>query len=57
MKTESVKNRTVCSNLEAFHTSVTPKTLKKLGQSGKFVYQSCVENSDKNHVPVNFQIS
>ena len=27
-KTESVKNRTVCSNLDILNTSVTPKTLK-----------------------------
>ena len=27
-KTESVKNRTVCSNLKTFDTSVTPKILK-----------------------------
>ena len=28
MKTESVKNRTVCSNLYSNHTSATPKILK-----------------------------
>ena len=29
-KTESVKNRTVCSNLDISNTSVTPKILKNL---------------------------
>ena len=28
MKTESVRNITVCSNMDFVHTSVTPKTLK-----------------------------
>ena len=28
LKTESVKNRTVCSNLYSNHTSATPKILK-----------------------------
>ena len=31
-KTESVKNRTVCSNLNIHHTSDTPKLLPKLGK-------------------------
>ena len=48
MKTEPVKNRTVCSNLETSYTSVTPKILKKLEKPGKYVYQSCVKNSDQN---------
>ncbi len=30
LKTESVKNRTVCSNLYSNHTSATPKITKKL---------------------------
>ena len=37
-KTESVKNRTVCSNLDISNTSVTPKILKKLGPREQFVY-------------------
>ena len=34
-KTESVKNRTVCSNLNIHHTSGTPKILPKLGKINK----------------------
>ena len=30
LKTKSVKNRTVCSNLYANHTYATPKIMKKL---------------------------
>ena len=37
-KTESAKNRTVCSNLEISRTSETPKILKKLGPREQFVY-------------------
>ena len=36
-KTESVKNRTVCSNLNISYTSITPKFLKKLGPREEFV--------------------
>ena len=54
MKTESVKNRTVCSNLETSYTSATPKISEKLGNPGKFVYQYCVKNSDQKHTSVNF---
>ena len=50
-KTESVKNRIVCSNLETSYTYVTLKILK-IGKAGKFVYQSCVKNSDQNHFSV-----
>ena len=37
-KTESVKNRTVCSNLDISNTSITPTNLEKLGKTEKFVY-------------------
>ena len=37
LKTESVKNRTVCSNLYSNHNSNTPKIMKKLGPREKFV--------------------
>ena len=37
-KTESVKNRTVCSNLDISNPALTPKILKKLGPCEKFVY-------------------
>ena len=36
MKTESVRNRTVCNDLDNYHTSATP--LKKLGPREQFVY-------------------
>ena len=36
-KTESVKNRIVCSNLTTLNTSVT-KNSEKLGQGDEFVY-------------------
>ena len=38
LKTESVKNRTVCSNLYSNHTYATPKILKELGQHEQFVH-------------------
>ena len=38
LKTESVKNRTICNDLDNYHTSATPKNLKKLGPREKFVY-------------------
>ena len=37
-KTESVKNRTVCSNLYSNHSSATPKIMEKFGAREKFVY-------------------
>ena len=37
-KTESVKNRIVCSNLDISNTYVSQKILKKLGKREKFVY-------------------
>ena len=44
LKTESVKNRIVCNDLESYHTYATTKILKNLGKHGKFVYQSYVKN-------------
>ena len=38
LKTESVKNRTICSNLYSNHTYATQKIMKKLGPHEKFVY-------------------
>ena len=38
LKTESVKNRTVCNDLDNYHTSGTPKIMKQLGPRDKFVY-------------------
>mgnify|MGYP005818289945 CR=1 FL=1 len=37
-KTESVKNRTACSNLDNSITSVTPKNSEKLVPREKFLY-------------------
>ena len=38
LKTKSVKNRTVCSNLYSNHTSDTPKIMNKLGTREQFLY-------------------
>ena len=38
LKTESVKNRIVCSNLYSNRTSDTSKIMKQLGPREKFVY-------------------
>ena len=38
LKTESVKNRTVCNDLDNYNTSATPKIIKKTGPREKFVY-------------------
>ena len=49
-KTESVKNRTVCRNLNIHHTSGTPKILPKLG---KKLYRKIVQKeSEPFDVPV-----
>ena len=38
VKTESVKNRTDCNDLDNYHTSATPKIMKNLLPRDKFVY-------------------
>ena len=38
LKTESVKTRTVCDDLDNYHTSATPNIMKKIGPREKFVY-------------------
>ena len=38
LKTESVKNITVCSNLYSNRTYATPKLIEKLEASEQFVY-------------------
>ena len=38
LKTESVKNRIVCSNLYSNHTYATPIIMKQIGPREKFVY-------------------
>ena len=40
LKTESVKNRTVCNDLNAKHTYAPPKIVKQLRNLRKFVYKS-----------------
>ena len=38
LKTESVKNRTVCSNMYSNNTYATSKIMKNLGTREQFVY-------------------
>ena len=45
-KTESVKNRTVCSNLNIHHTSGTQKLLPKSGKIKK-LYRNKVKNESE----------
>ena len=45
-KTESVKNRTVCSNLNIHHNSGTPKILPKLGKI-KHLYRKTVQKESE----------
>ena len=51
-KTESVKNRTVCSNLNIHHTSGTPKILQKLGKIKKLYSKTVQKESEPFDVPV-----
>ena len=50
-KTESVKNRTVCSNLNIHHTYGTPKILPKLGKINKFYGKRVQKESEPIDVP------
>ena len=50
-KTESVKNRTVCSNLNIHHTSGTPKILQKLGKINKLYRKTVQKESETIDVP------
>ena len=50
-KIESVKNRTVFSNLNIHHTSVTPKNLPKLGKVNKLYSKTVQKESESFHVP------
>ena len=45
-KTESVKNRTVCSNMNIHHTYGTPKILPKLGKINK-LYSNTVQKESE----------
>ena len=51
-KTESVKNRTVCSNLNIHHTYGTPKILPKLGKIKKLYRKTVQKESEPIDVPV-----
>ena len=51
-KTESVKNRIVCSNLNIQHTSGTPKILLKLGKIKKLYGKTVQKESEPFDVPV-----
>ena len=51
-KTESVKNRTVCSNLNNHHTSSTPKLLPKLGKINNLYRKTVQKESEPFDVPV-----
>ena len=51
-KTESVKNRTVCSNLNIHHTSGTPKIIPTLVKINNFYRKIVQKESDPLDVPV-----
>ena len=51
-KTESVKNRTVSSNLNIHHNSVTPKILPSLGQINMLYRKTFQKESEQINVPV-----
>ena len=51
-KTESVKNRTVCSNLDIHHTYVNPQILPKLGILNKLYSKTVQKESEPIYVPV-----
>ena len=51
-KTESVKNRTVCSNLNNHNTSGTPKILPKLVKINKLYIKTVQKESEPIDVPV-----
>ena len=51
-KTESVKNKPLCSNVETSYISVTPTILKKIRKHRKFLCQSCVKTSEFYHTSV-----
>ena len=52
-KTESVKNRTVCSNLNIHHTSGTPTFLQKLGKIKNLYRKTVQKETEPIDVPVN----
>ena len=50
-KTESVKNRTVCRNLNIHHTYGTPKIIPKLGKINKLYINTMQKESEPIYVP------
>ena len=50
-KTESVKNRTVCRNLNIHHTFSTPQILQKLGKINKLYIKTVQKESEPIDVP------
>ena len=50
-KTESVKNRTVCSNLSIHHTYGTPKIIPKLGKINNLYRKIVQKESEPFDVP------
>ena len=51
-KTESVKNSTVCSNLNIYPTSGTPKILPKLGKIKNLYKKTVQKESEPFDIPV-----
>ena len=56
LKTESVKNRTVCNDLDNYHTSATPKLLKKLDHVRNLYINLLQKESTQNHSSVKMRI-
>ena len=50
-KTESVKNRTVCSNMNIHHNSVIPKILPKLGKIKNLYRKTVQKESEPFDIP------
>ena len=51
-KTESVKNRTICSNLDISNTSETPKILKNYDDLSNLYINLLLKESGKKHSSV-----
>ena len=51
-KTESVLNRTVCSNMNINHISVTPNIIQKLGKIKTLYIKIVQKESEPFDVPV-----
>ena len=51
-KTESVKNRTVCSNLNIHHNYGTPQILQKIGKIKNLYRETVQKESEQFDVPV-----